>query len=566
MNGRLKEESRAVVKGSFEPAMKSTHLLQVRDLNARLRSSAARVLEGISFDLAVGQSTGILGESGCGKTTLAKTLLRLLSPAIWHVSGSLQFRGTELLTTRTQQLQKIRGAQISLIPQEPELALNPVLTVGRQIDEVLRAHSNMDRKTRRKEVDSMLAAVGLPDRDVYSAYSHELSGGQRQRVVIAQSLIAKPALLIADEPTSALDNVTQAAILDLLKRLKDRLQLALLFITHNPALLSGLADRLIVMRSGCINEDDSFRQVYGNPTHSHAEMLVSTIPHTSHIVSLERKAENRIPPPPLLVAQHLSKVYVRRRGPFRAASTVVALDRVQLTIPPCSTLALVGKSGAGKSTLGRCIALLEPPNSGTICFRGKDLLTLHGRELAETRRHIQFVFQHSSTAMNPSFSVLEVVAEPLRIQGMADKKERRERALEVMEEVGISPLWADRSPLEFSGGQRQRIAISRALVLKPKLLVLDEALAGLDPGMQEQIANLLLRLQSSLSLSYLFISHDLGMAAYLSSTIAVIEQGRIIEAGDVEHIFTRPASAATRELISAIPNPARLPPQADTVH
>jgi peptide/nickel transport system ATP-binding protein len=543
------------------------HLLQVRDLTVQLRSSAAPLLDRISFDLGVGRSTGILGESGCGKTTLAKALIRLLAPEVWDVCGSVQFCGTELLAASKHQLRRVRGAQISLIPQEPELALSPVLTVGRQIDEVLRAHSNLDRKCRREEIDSMLAAAGLPDRHVYSAYPHELSGGQRQRIVIAQSLIAKPALLIADEPTSALDNITRAEILGLLKRLKDRFQLALLFITHNPALLSGLADHLMVMRSGRIIEEGSFRQVYRNPKHSHAKMLVSTIPGISHARFLERKVNSPIPPQPLLEAQHISKAYVRRRGPFRANARVVALENVQLTIPSRSTVALVGKSGAGKSTLGRCIALLEVPDSGKIHFEGNDLLTLNGRELADTRRHVQFVFQHSAMAMNPSFSMLDVVAEPLRIQGTADKKERRERALAIMEEVGISPLWADRSPLEFSGGQRQRIAIARALILKPKLLVLDEALAGLDPGTQLQIANLLLRLQASLLLSYLFISHDLQMAAYLSSSIAVIEQGRIIETGDVEQIFARAVSPATRELVESIPGfRAPWPAQADTVH
>ncbi len=529
--------------------MVSSPLLQIRDLTVRLRFSGAAVLNGVSFDLAAGESVGILGESGCGKTTLAKTLLQLLPPDNWLASGSVQFRQSELLAANDRQLRKIRGAQISLISQEPELALNPVLTVGRQIDEVLRAHSQMDRRSRRQEIEFLLSATGLPGSQIYSAYPHELSGGQRQRVAIAQSLIAKPSLLIADEPTSALDNLTQAETLALLRTLKDRLHVALLFITHNPALLSGLASRLIVMRGGAIVEDGGFEQLYWKPQHSYTEALMRVIPSQR----ISTMAAPNLPRTPLLEVQHLTKTYARARSPFRTQARVVALEDIQLTIPPQSTLALVGKSGAGKSTLARCVALLESPDSGAVRFQNQELFTLHGATLAAARRNIQLIFQHSATAMDPLFSALEVVAEPLRIQGTIHKQECQERALAMMNEVGISSDWAHRSSREFSGGQRQRIALARALILKPKLLVLDEALAGLDPGMQLQIADMLLRLQAFLSLSYLFISHDLRMAAYLSDAIAIIEHGKIVETGSVDDIFSHTERPATRELLNSIP-------------
>ncbi len=253
-------------------------LLQVRDLTVHLRSPAAVVLDGVGFDLAPGETVGILGESGAGKTTLAKALVRLLPPDCWAVEGSFRFRGSEILGADERQLRKIRGAQISVISQEPELSLNPVMVVGRQVDEVLRAHASLDGRSRREEVDSMLAAVGLPEPDLYRAYPHELSGGQRQRAAIALALISKPPLLIADEPTSALDNVTQAAILDLLKRLRDRLQLALVFITHNPVLLSGLADQVMVMRAGRVVEVGSFRQIFWKPNHPYTQELLRSIP------------------------------------------------------------------------------------------------------------------------------------------------------------------------------------------------------------------------------------------------------------------------------------------------
>lgn len=548
-------------------------LLRVRDLTAHLRFQPAIVLDGIGFDLGIGETIGMLGESGAGKTTLAKALLRLLPPDCWEVKGSIRFRGSEMLHANQRELQKFRGAQISMISQEPELALNPVLSLGKQADEVLRAHSSLNRERRREEVDLMLTAVGLPEPHISRAYPHELSGGQRQRAAIALSLISKPSVLIADEPTSALDNVTQAVVLDLLKRLRYRFRLALLFITHNPALLTGLADRVLVMRTGRIIEAGTLSQTFGKPSDPYTGELLRSIPpmpdKQQRSSSVSPPTFGTVPhakrfridvgidlsdgrPPPLLEARHLTKHYLRSAWPS-GRDRVTALEDASLTLWPGSTLALVGKSGAGKSTLGRCVALLEATDSGEIRFQGRNVRTLGRNELAAIRRNVQFVFQQSATAMNPRFQALEIVAEPLRIEASTSKNELLKRALTSLEQVGIAAQWAHRPPLEFSGGQRQRIAIARALIVKPKLLVLDEPFSGLDVCTQMQIADMLVELQASQSISYLFISHDLRMAAYLADTIAVIEHGGIVETGNAAVLFSSTERKETRELIDAIP-------------
>jgi ABC-type glutathione transport system ATPase component len=532
-------------------------LLQVQDLTLQFGLSSTAAVDRVSFCLGPGEALGLLGESGAGKTTLARALLQLLPLGCRVVNGSIRFRGTEILWAGEHELQKVRGAQISLIGQEPELALNPVIPVGEQVTEVIRAHSRCTRRFCREQARSALAAAGLPDHNIYSAYPHQLSGGQRQRVVIAQALACNPILLIADEPTSALDNVLQAEILDLLKQLRDRLQLALVFITHNPALLKGLADRVAVMYAGRIVEEGTVEQIYSKPCHPFTQKLLEAIPAvqpgSSHAMAVE--------PWPLLEVRNLHKTYVRGGWRLRTRSHVVALENIHLKIFPGTTLALVGKSGSGKSTLARCLARLEDPDSGDILFQGKDILRLSRGELIPVRRQIQLVFQHSAIAMNPLLSAAEVVGEPLRMRSGTSKKERHEQALSMMEQVGISSQWASRRPLEFSGGQRQRLAIARALVLKPCILILDEALAGLDLSTQAQMVDLLLKLQSSLSLSYLFISHDLRMAAHLANTIAVMQGGKIVEWKSVAELFSHPQEE-TRDLIRCIPQieaPVRTP-------
>ena len=533
-------------------------LLQVRHLTVEQREPGKAVLDGVSFDLGPGETVGVLGNSGAGKTTLARAFLRLLSTTLRVTGGTVLFCGNDLLCATAHQLRQIRGAQISLIHQEPELVLNPVIRVGEQVVEVLRAHAKHDQRKLRAEAQAMLAAVGLPDRDIYFAYPHQLSGGQRQRVVIAQALVAKPALLIADEPTSALDNVAQAAILDLLKDCKRRYGLAVLFITHNPPLLSGLADRVMVIHEGHIVESSTFDQVCWEPSHPYTKDLWRAIapiagmhkrrrePRTASEMDLCLHAGD-VAQTPLLNVRHLRKSY------SRDDSSVVAVDGVEFCIPHCSRTALVGRSGCGKSTLAKCITRLVEPDSGEIWFNGRNLLALSRRELASMQSRIQIILQHSSVSINPRFTALQTVEEPLRIQQRFSKRERRSRALAIMARLGIPPEWAGRLPMELSGGQRQRLTLARALIQEPSLLILDEAVCGLDVPVQKEIADLLVELQRTFSLSYLYISHDLRMAAYLADDIAVMYKGRIVERASVDELFSRPQHPETDKLIRSTP-------------
>ncbi len=529
-------------------------LLQVRNLTIGYRGRDAverRALDDLSFELGSGETLGLLGQSGCGKTTLALALLRLLPRTARVLSGSIHFRGRDILHADERTLQAIRGAEASIVFQEPAMSLNPVMRVGDQIAEVARAHSNANRRTHREDAELALAAVHLAGTRMYTAYPHQLSSGQRQRIAIAQALVCKPAFLIADEPTSALDNTTQKGILDLLKELKQRLQIALLFITHNPALLAGFADRLLIMSEGRFVEEGSPARIRENPKHSYTrELFRSTPPFLAARTPMFRAPGQATP---IVKVLHLRKRYVQGRWYSRNRFQVAALDDISLTIPMCSTLALVGESGAGKSTLGRCLCRLEEPDSGEIWFEEKNLLALAPQELFALRRNIQFIFQDSATAMNPRFSLLDIVEEPLRLQSDDSWKIRRQQALAMMERVGISPQWANRSPFELSGGQRQRLAIARALVLRPRLLILDEALSSLDLPIQMQIMDLLLGLQTSLSLTYLFITHDLPLAVYMADQIAVLQEGRMVESGSISTVFSSAKHPYTHLLLAAIP-------------
>lgn len=510
---------------SPEPQNTSQPLLAVRDLTIRYHShqsqsstcesSPSAAVAGVSFSLGPGDSLGIFGKSGSGKTTLARSLLGVSTRRRYCVtSGSIRFRGFEILEVPPSRLQELRGRDLALVSQEPELALNPVLTVGEQMVEVLRSHIPGNVRAHREQARWMLAKMRLDERAIYRSYPHQLSGGQRQRAVIAQALVCKPALLIADEPTSALDLRNQAEIIRLLQALREELNLCLILISHNVQLLRGATDRLACMSEGRMTENaipDTRRP--------------ASFPSAPGIETQSRGPE------PVIEACGLLKYYERGSHWSPHRSRVTALAGVDFMLHRGHTVALVGESGSGKTTLARCLALLEDRDAGSIRFEGKDITNLSKVELAVTRRRIQLVFQHSALAINPHLSAEEIVSEPVRIQGRIPGQQRRDVALSWMEQVGLPAAWAGRRSAQFSGGQRQRLAIARAMILNPAVVIFDEAFAGLDPATCAGILNLLLKLQSSSGTSYIFITHDLQMAKDLTKTIFLMQDGKIADSG-----------------------------------
>ena len=532
-----------VLSSRAAESSRSEALLRVAGLSVDYLSSdgsAVHALRGVSLEIGEGETLGILGESGSGKSSLAQALLRLLPENAGVAAGTVEFRGRNLLQMSKGELRSLRGSEIALISQEPALALNPVLPLGRQIADVLRAHRRVSHAETSSAVAGMLREVGFaePDR-IMRSYPHQLSGGQRQRVAIAQALICRPSLVIADEPLSSLDTVTQAEVLDLLRRLQRDLNLALLFITHNAKALSALAGRAVVMRDGEIaacgtpaelaRNSDPYIQGLLWP-----EKIVTTEAHEARSVALAG-------PAPLLEARGIGKSFVQKRVFSRKKFQVSALQDVSLLIESSSTVALVGRSGSGKSTLARCLAGFETPDRGEVLVEGSRQNLHH---------HVQMLFQDATTSLNPRFTAAELIAEPLEIAHSGSPQERNERAHELMLEVGLDPACATRKAGEFSGGQRQRLALARALAASPRLLILDEALSGLDLPLQAQMVRLLLDLQSRHSLAYLYITHDLAFVSLFAQRIAVMEAGKIVEQTVPQDLW-QSRIPATRALIEA---------------
>jgi ABC-type glutathione transport system ATPase component len=510
-------------KAALQQRMDS--LLRVSNLNVTYvtgRGESVPALRNFSFTLKSGETVGVTGRSGSGKTSLGLTLLGLLPPRT-HVSGEIHFCDKELISG-AREIRRLRGSGISMIFQEPALALNPVLPVGKQILHVLRSHRRIKNADLRNEVHQALRRVAFSDPErIARAYPHQLSGGECQRIAIAQAIVCRPQLLIADEPLSSLDPVTQEEILDLLQRLTKELQISLLLITHNSAILSAIAERVLVMRGGEMIAEGSPAKLHGNTSDKYVRELLfpaSQIARASMNQSEEvQTTEDR----PLLAVSHVSKRFVQRHIFSREKFTIFALRNVNLTIGAGTTVALVGGSGSGKSTLARCIAGFENIDAGEILFEDGAM------PRKGTSGEIQLIFQDAATALNPRLNAAELIAEPMKLAKSGGEKERQERVLELIEEVGLDPDSRFRLPHQFSGGQKQRIAIARALSLNPKLLILDEALSGLDLPLQAQIVQLLLRLQQKYQLSYLYISHDLNFLSHFAQEIAVMCEGTIVE-------------------------------------
>jgi microcin C transport system ATP-binding protein len=531
------------------PADRVETLVQVRNLSVDFRAGRAvsHAVKGVSFTIGKGETVALVGESGSGKTVSALSILRLLNyPAASHPTGEIFFAGRNLMVAGEEEMREIRGGRISIIFQEPMTSLNPLHTIEKQVGETLRVHRGLDAAAARVKTLELLTRVGIrePEKRLAS-YPHQLSGGQRQRVMIALALANEPDLLIADEPTTALDVTIQAQILELLKELQRELGMAMLLITHDLGIVRKMADRVYVMKEGEVVEEGPAERVFTSPTH----------PYTRHLLSAEPKgsAPAADPSAPVVVATDNLKVWFPiRRGILRqTVGHVKAVDGISLELRAGQTLGVVGESGSGKTTLGLAILRLIS-SEGPIVYMGQRIDGLSTRAMRPLRREMQIVFQDPYGSLSPRLSVSQIIEEGLQILAPElDADARRARVGEAMTEVGLDPDAQDRYPHEFSGGQRQRIAVARAMVLKPRFIMLDEPTSALDMSVQAQIVDLLRDLQAKHQLAYMFISHDLKVVRALSNHVLVLRNGKVVEEGPCEQIFSAPRTDYTKALLAA---------------
>jgi peptide/nickel transport system ATP-binding protein len=530
----------------------TTPILDINGLVVRLgkgkSASGERIIDGVSLQVSERETLCLVGESGSGKSVTALSVMGLLpKAALRPTDGSVRLVGEELLTASDRRLRQLRATTMAMIFQEPMTALNPVVPVGRQIDEVLRAHTDLDARARKARILAMMEQVRLPEIErIFASYPHRLSGGQRQRIMIAMALVLEPKLLIADEPTTALDVTTQKQILTLIRDLQRDHGTAVLFITHDMGVVAEIADRVAVMRAGQLVETGPLAAVLRRPAMEYTRNLLAAVPSL-----VPRAARAESDEPVVLEAHALGKVY-RERSFFGRTREVAAAENVTLALRKGRTLGIVGESGSGKSTVARCIVRLIDPTSGGIRLGGREISGLSRRLLQPHRKKIQIVFQDPYRSLNPRVTVGETIAEGPINYGVP-RAEALAKAQELLELVDLPPDSISRYPHQFSGGQRQRIAIARALALDPDVLVADEAVSALDVSVQAQVLELLHEIQSRLGVALLFITHDLRVAAQICDDVAVMQQGRIVEQGPAAQVLTNPQTPYTRALLDAAP-------------
>jgi len=528
--------------------MSAERLLTVDNLKVdfSVPDGTVHAVKGISFHVDKGETLAIVGESGSGKSVSALSVLQLLPyPQASHPAGAVTFRGEELIGAPKPVLRRIRGNRISMIFQEPLTALNPLHTVEKQIGEILRIHKGMVKSAARRRVLELLEKVGIKEAARrLGSFPHELSGGQRQRVMIAMALANEPDLLIADEPTTAVDVTIQATILQLLKDLQKDMGLGILFITHDLGVVEHFADRVAVMRLGEIVEEGAVADVFGRPQHHYTQRLLASEPKGTPPEVPDSAAE-------MLATEGFRVWYPIKAGVFRrTVDHIKAVDDVALRVRAGETVGVVGESGSGKSSLG--LGLLRLISSrGPIVYQGRDIQGLGWKALRPLRREMQIVFQDPFGSLSPRLSVGEIVEEGLKIHGLGDPEERERAVIDALAETGLDPDTRHRYPHEFSGGQRQRVSIARAIVLKPKVVVLDEPTSALDRSVQSQIIDLLHQLQRDHDLAYLFISHDLKVVRAMSHQVIVMRDGKVVEQGPAADVLDNPQAAYTRALMDA---------------
>jgi peptide/nickel transport system ATP-binding protein len=528
-----------------------TALLEIEDLAVayKVGDHDQRVVHGVSFDVKPGEVVALVGESGSGKTTTAQAVLGLLAGNGRIERGAIRLNGTDIAHWSQKRFDGIRGAVVSLIPQDPGSSLNPVRTIGSQLAEVMQIHKRGDRKAIEARVLDLLTRVGLTPAELRARqYPHELSGGMKQRVLIAIAVALNPALIVADEPTSALDVTVQRRILDLIDELRRENGTAVLLVTHDLGVAADRADRLVVLQGGRIQEQGPVKELLASPTSAYTRRLLSDAPSLAK-PRPERRASTETDL--AIVVEGLTQDFpVAGSAPFRA------LDGVSFEVQRGTTHAIVGESGSGKTTAVRSVVGFLKPTAGRILVDGVDLTTLKGEALRRFRKHIQLVYQNPYGSLDPKQTVFRIVEEPLLNFEPIPAADRARKVRDMMRRVGLTEAFLERHPRALSGGQRQRVAIARALVLDPRVLVLDEAVSALDVTVQAQILALLDELQKALGLTYLFVSHDLAVVKQISDTVSVMHKGRQVDGGPIDRVFMRPDSSYTRELIDAIPGRA----------
>jgi peptide/nickel transport system ATP-binding protein len=608
-------------------------LLEVVDLRTdiHLRNDIVHPVDGITFEIRAGETVGLVGESGCGKTMTGMSVMRLLPPGGRIASGSIRLAGRDLVSLNAAQMRAVRGNDVAMVFQDPMTSLNPTMSIGQQIAEPVRRHEGLSKTDALRRAKEMLQLVGVPNpSERLDTYPHQLSGGLRQRVMIAMALACKPKLLIADEPTTALDVTIQSQILELLEELRDRLQMSMLLITHDMGVIAGRADRVMVMYAGRIVEAADTPELFTRSRHPYSEALLNSIPKLNQdkskrlgsipgqppdlsnppsgcrfaarcqyvtskcrtddpvlsgsnlahryacfhprpvniILPSKTFAEpitarsqiigdsGGVEPPPLLELTDVYKEFPVIGGIFkRGKASVKAVSGVSFALNAGETFGLVGESGCGKTSIGRLIVALERPDSGSIRFDGGDVNAISGRALRRNRRDMQFMFQDPYASLDPRMKVGAILQEPMVIQQIGNRAERRQTVSDLLSKVGLPKSAIDRYPHEFSGGQRQRIGFARSLILNPRLIVADEPVSALDVSIQSQVINLMKDLQSSFGLTYVVISHDLSVVKYLADRIGIMYLGKLVESGPSDAIYAHPAHPYTATLLNAIPVP-----------
>lgn len=535
------------------------------------------VVHDISFSIHENEIVGIVGESGSGKTVTSLALMGLLPKKQTHIKGEVLFNGTDLTTLNISEVRKLRGSDISMIFQEPMSALNPSMTCGFQVAEMLKNHTQLTKREIRKEVLSLFKKVKLPNPNtLYNRYPHQISGGQMQRVMIAMAIACKPKLLIADEPTTALDVTVQKEILDLLKELQKETKMSLLFISHDLSLVSEIADRVLVMYQGNIVEQGTVYQIFKTPKDDYTKALLDSRPtlgvrfkklptiaavadgsFTPKVVSAQERSgrhKKLYTTPPLLSVINVEKEYYSKPGLFGKKTSFKAVNDVSFKAYEGETVGLVGESGCGKSTLGKVILQLDKATAGSVLYRGNDITKLSRSQTRALRKEIQLIFQDPFSSLNPRITIGEALVEPMVVHKIGkNKRDRKNRAEELLTRVGLDTSYYNRYPHQLSGGQRQRVGIARTIAMEPKLIVCDESVSALDISVQAQVLNLLNELKDNFGFTYIFISHDLAVVKYMADQLLVMNAGKFEEVGDADEIYAHPRAPYTKRLIDAIP-------------